>query len=209
MINLPFMEQNIIFLFLVSSITLTLFPGPDIMFIISTSLGQGRRKGIFLSLGLCSGLIVHTLIVVLGLGNIIQAFPQSIRVIEILGASYLFILAVRLLKSTTQIKTQPHERNSSGNVYFTGLIMNLSNPKVTLFFISFFPGFLFSEELSYELQFLILGLIFFIQALVIFLLVTMIVYKLGQNFTLYKRENSWHKLQAFVLLIISFVLLYP
>ena len=209
MINLPFMEQNIIFLFLVSSITLTLFPGPDIMFIISTSLGQGRRKGIFLSLGLCSGLIVHTLIVVLGLGNIIQAFPQSIRVIEILGASYLFILAVRLLKSTTQIKTQPHERNSSGNVYFTGLIMNLSNPKVTLFFISFFPGFLFSEELSYELQFLILGGIFFIQALVIFLLVTMIVYKLGQNFTFYKKKNFWDKLQAFVLLIISFVLLYP
>ena len=116
---------------------------------------------------------------------------------------------VSLLKSSTQIKTQPHERNSSGNIYFTGLIMNLSNPKVTLFFISFFPGFLFSEELSYELQFLILGGIFFIQALVIFLLVTMIVYKLGQNFTFYKKKNSWDKLQAFVLLIISFVLLYP
>ena len=76
------MEQNIIFLFLISSVTLTLFPGPDIMFIISTTLAQGRRKGMFLSLGLCSGLVVHTLIVVLGLGNIIQAFPQSIRVIE-------------------------------------------------------------------------------------------------------------------------------
>ncbi len=70
------MEQNIIFLFIISSITLTLFPGPDIMFIISTSLAQGRRKGMFLSLGLCSGLVVHTLIVVLGLGNIITSLPS-------------------------------------------------------------------------------------------------------------------------------------
>jgi threonine/homoserine/homoserine lactone efflux protein len=87
--------------------------------------------------------------------------------------------------------------------------MNLSNPKVTLFFISFFPGFLFSEILSYKIQFLILGIIFFIQALIIFTSISIIVHQLGQNLKFYKEQFFWNKIQAAVLFIISIILIYP
>ena len=94
------MEQNTIFLFIVTSVSLTLFPGPDIMYVISTSLAKGWRKGVLFSFGLCSGLIIHTLVVVLGLGSILKTIPQAIRIIELLGASYLLFLAYHLLKTS-------------------------------------------------------------------------------------------------------------
>lgn len=209
MINLPFMDQNIIFLFLLTSITLTLFPGPDIMYVISISLSKGLKKGVLLSLGLCSGLVIHTLVVVLGLGNILQALPQAVRIIELLGASYLFFIAYRLLKSSNQSVDNSSENKISRNTFLTGFLMNLSNPKVTLFFVSFFPGFIFSEILSYKIQFLILGTIFFVQALIIFILTTIVVYSLGRNFKFHKKQSFWNKIQATVLFIISIILIYP
>lgn len=209
MINLPFMDQNTIFLFIITSVTLTLFPGPDIMYVISTSLAKGWKKGVLFSFGLCSGLIIHTLVVVLGLGSILKSLPQAIRIIELLGASYLLFIAYRLLKSSYLFEDNSIKKEISENIFLTGFIMNLSNPKVTLFFISFFPGFLFSEILSYKIQFLILGIIFFIQALIIFTSISIIVDQLGQNLKFYKEQFFWNKIQAAVLFIISIILIYP
>ena len=209
MINLPFMDQNTIFLFIITSVTLTLFPGPDIMYVISTSLAKGWKKGVLFSFGLCSGLVIHTLVVVLGLGSILKSLPQAIRIIELLGASYLLFIAYRLLKSSYLFEDNSIKKEISENIFLTGFIMNLSNPKVTLFFISFFPGFLFSEILSYKIQFLILGIIFFIQALIIFTSISIIVDQLGQNLKFYKEQFFWNKIQAAVLFIISIILIYP
>lgn len=209
MINLPFMDQNTIFLFIVTSVTLTLFPGPDIMYVISTSLAKGWKKGVLFSFGLCSGLVIHTLVVVLGLGSILKSLPQAIRIIELLGASYLLFIAYRLLKSSYLFEDNSIKKEISENIFLTGFIMNLSNPKVTLFFISFFPGFLFSEILSYKIQFLILGIIFFIQALIIFTSISIIVDQLGKNLKFYNEQFFWNKIQAAVLFIISIILIYP
>jgi threonine/homoserine/homoserine lactone efflux protein len=203
------MDQNTIFLFIITSVTLTLFPGPDIMYVISTSLAKGWKKGVLFSFGLCSGLIIHTLVVVLGLGSILKSLPQAIRIIELLGASYLLFIAYRLLKSSYLFEDNSIKKEISENIFLTGFIMNLSNPKVTLFFISFFPGFLFSEILSYKIQFLILGIIFFIQALIIFTSISIIVDQLGQNLKFYKEQFFWNKIQAAVLFIISIILIYP
>ena len=203
------MDQNTIFLFIVTSVTLTLFPGPDIMYVISTSLAKGWKKGVLFSFGLCSGLVIHTLVVVLGLGSILKSLPQAIRIIELLGASYLLFIAYRLLKSSYLFEDNSIKKEISENIFLTGFIMNLSNPKVTLFFISFFPGFLFSEILSYKIQFLILGIIFFIQALIIFTSISIIVDQLGKNLKFYKEQFFWNKIQAAFLFIISIILIYP
>ena len=203
------MDQNTIFLFIITSVTLTLFPGPDIMYVISTSLAKGWKKGVLFSFGLCSGLVIHTLVVVLGLGSILKSLPQAIRIIELLGASYFLFIAYRLLKSSYLFEDNSIKKEISENIFLTGFIMNLSNPKVTLFFISFFPGFLFSEILSYKIQFSILGIIFFIQALIIFTSISIIVHQLGQNLKFYKEQFFWNKIQAAVLFIISIILIYP
>ncbi|MDC3218869.1 LysE family translocator, partial [Flavobacteriaceae bacterium] len=155
--------MNTLLLFIFTSITLTLFPGPDILFVLSTSLHKGWKSGVKLSLGLTSGILIHTLVVVLGVGSLLTVYPEVIRVIELLGALYLIFLAIQSWRIKNSVSLKPNKM--SQNLFFTGFIMNLSNPKVSLFFLSFFPGFLFHESWSYTIQFLILGMLFFTQAL--------------------------------------------
>lgn len=203
------MEQNTLLLFLISSMALTLFPGPDILFVISTSLAQGWKRGFLVSLGLCSGLIVHTALVVLGLGTFLEQFPETVRTIELLGASYLLFIALQLWKSPVQNLNSKSERQGSNRLFFTGFIMNLTNPKVSLFFISFFPGFLFSEVLTYNQQFLILGGIFFIQALLVFTSSAIFVGSLGQRVQNFGKQSVWNKIQSAVLIVIAVLLINP
>jgi len=203
------MEQNILFLFLLSSMALTLFPGPDILFVISISLAQGWKKGFLVGLGLCSGLILHTFVVVLGLGSILQALPQAVRTIEFIGAGYLLFIAYRIWRDNAKTAEQKNKKSRIDSLYKTGFFMNLSNPKVSLFFISFFPGFLFSEVLPYNQQFLILGGIFLVQALTVFTMTAFLVDRLKKNFKIYCERNLLNKIQALVLVGIAFVLIYP
>ena len=203
------MEQNILFLFLLSSTALTLFPGPDILFVVSTSLAQGWKKGFLVALGLCSGLVLHTLVVVFGLGSILQALPQAIRTIELVGAAYLLFIAFRIWQDNAKTLEHKNKKKITDSLYATGFFMNLSNPKVSLFFISFFPGFLFSEFLPYNQQFLILGGIFLVQALLVFITIAFLVDRLKKGFKIYGEGNFWKKIQVLVLVGIAFVLIYP
>ncbi|MEK9614586.1 MAG: LysE family transporter, partial [Flavobacteriaceae bacterium] len=92
------MDYPTLLLFIFSSVLLTLSPGPDILFVISSSLAKGWRKGVQLTLGLTSGILIHTSVVVFGVGSMLNAYPQVLRLIEIAGGSYLIFLALRLLK---------------------------------------------------------------------------------------------------------------
>ena len=204
------MDLNTILLFLASSVVLTLSPGPDILFVISTTISQGLRCGIKVSLGLCSGLITHTFLVVFGLTTLIQTFPFIIRAIELVGASYLIFLAIRLfltLKDNSNINSKKEEPKKQ--FFITGLIMNLSNPKVSLFFLSFFPGFLFSSLIPYNIQFLILGTIFMSQAVIIFLFVSFLANYLGNYLKAVVANKSWKIVQIIVLIFISVIIIYP
>lgn len=204
------MDLNTILLFLISSVILTLSPGPDILFVISTTISQGLRCGIKVSLGLCSGLIAHTFLVVFGLATLIQTFPFIIRAIELVGASYLIFLAIRLfltLKENSNINSKKEEPKKQ--FFITGLIMNLSNPKVSLFFLSFFPGFLFSSLIPYNIQFLILGTIFMSQAVIIFLFVSFLANYLGNYLKAVVANKSWKIVQIIVLIFISVIIIYP
>ncbi len=205
------MDFNLLLLFLLSSVALTLFPGPDITYVFSTSLTQGRISGLKLSLGLCSGLWIHTLLVLVGVGNLLAEFPQSQRVLEFLGGGYLLYLAYKSW-SAGSVKPQNQEGLAvpkRNNPYLTGFIMNLTNPKVSLFFISFFPGFLFHQSWSHSLQFLILGAVFFIQALVVFGSVTLFAAFLGTKFIQTKDSILWNRIQALVLCLIALLFFYP
>ncbi len=203
------MEQNTLFLFLISSLTLTLLPGPDLLFVVSTSLARGWKKGVLVGLGLCSGLILHTALLVLGVGTFLGRLPEGVRALELLGALYLLFIAYGVWNSSQNSLKSNSKKQGVERLYFTGFIMNLTNPKVSLFFISFFPGFLFSEALSYTLQFLILGGIFFVQALVVFTASAILVSFLGQHLQNFGSQSLWNKVQAAVLLVIALLLIYP
>ena len=200
--------MNTLILFLFTSLTLTLFPGPDILLVISTSVQKGWKRGFELSLGLTSGILIHTLVVVLGMGSLLAIYPQVIRFIELLGAAYLIYLGVLScrVKPTDSISLN---NKITQNLFVTGFIMNISNPKVSLFFLSFFPVFLFHDSWSYAVQFLILGVLFFIQAVFVFFSCSLFFHRLGQKTQVSKYFDQWDKIQAILFFTIAAVLIYP
>ena len=157
-----------IILFLISSISLTLMPGPDILFVISQSISKNRLTGLLISLGLCSGLLIHTILLVFGLSPIIS---NNYFIFQLFSSFYLLLLMLQEIYLSPKFYSSRTYLNFS-SPYLKGLIMNLINPKVILFFIAFFPAFLFSNTIDVKIQFAILGLIFFIQALIIFITVS-------------------------------------
>ena len=162
-----------LFSFLLTSILLTLAPGPDILLVLSESLTKGSKSALMLAAGLVCGLPFHTLILVLGWGQFIGLYPNLIVVIKICGALYFLYFAIQIFNT---LKIEVHKITLGEKEPFTifkkGLLMNLLNPKVSLFFWLFFPGFLFHDSLSHGTQYAILGGLFMLQAAVVFTFVS-------------------------------------
>jgi threonine/homoserine/homoserine lactone efflux protein len=191
-----------ILLFLISSLALTLMPGPDILFVLNQSL-ESKKSGFLITIGLCSGLVVHTLILVFGLSAFIETNEYVISYLKYFGTLYLFYLAFDELKTKFKQASKPNNTN----LFLRGLYMNLVNPKVLLFFIAYFPNFLFSETLSISLQFLILGSIFIFQALIVFSSVSLASNKLVSYLKVDTADYRLTYFKAFVFAIIGLSIL--
>jgi len=155
-------------------------PGPDILFVISQSISKNRLTGLLISLGLCSGLLIHTILLVFGLSPIIS---NNYFIFQLFSSFYLLLLMLQEIYLSPKFYSSKTYLNFS-SPYLKGLIMNLINPKVILFFIAFFPAFLFSNTIDVKIQFAILGLIFFIQALIIFITVSYLSKRIFNFFNL-------------------------
>nr|HPR97483.1 LysE family translocator [Thermotogota bacterium] len=128
--------------FLIASILLTLMPGPDIIFVITASITQGRKSGIFTSFGLCTGLLFHTTIAALGISLLIQSSPIAFSLLKYAGAAYLFYLAwVAFKERKEEISSEKLTHMDMRKYYIRGIFMNILNPKVSLFFLAFLPQF--------------------------------------------------------------------
>ena len=191
-----------ILLFLISSLVLTLMPGPDILFVINQSL-INKKSGLIISIGLCSGLVIHTLILVFGLSVFIESNKDLVLYLKYFGALYLFYLAYDELRTKDKLV----QKNTNNGLFLRGLYMNLINPKVLFFFIAYFPNFLFSETISISVQFLILGSIFIAQALFIFLTVSVVSNKMMILLKLDTQSNMITYLKSFVFIIIGLMIL--
>ena len=191
-----------ILLFLISSLVLTLMPGPDILFVINQSL-INKKSGLIISIGLCSGLVIHTLILVFGLSVFIESNKDLVLYLKYFGALYLFYLAYDELRTKDKLV----QKNTNNGLFLRGLYMNLINPKVLFFFIAYFPNFLFSETISISVQFLILGSIFIVQALFIFFTVSVVSNKMMILLKLDTQSNMITYLKSFVFIIIGLMIL--
>ena len=191
-----------ILLFLISSLVLTLMPGPDILFVINQSL-INKKSGLIISIGLCSGLVIHTLILVFGLSVFIESNKDLVLYLKYFGALYLFYLAYEELRTKDKLV----QKNTNNSLFLRGLYMNLINPKVLFFFIAYFPNFLFSETISISVQFLILGSIFIAQALFIFCTVSVVSNKMMTLLKLDTQSNMTTYFKSFVFLIIGLLIL--
>ena len=176
--------------FLTASILLTLSPGPDIIYVLVQGVTNGKKHGIVTALGLVSGIIIHTSLVAFGISAIIKQSEILFLVIKILGAGYLFYLARKVYQSDASITVNASEVKikALSGLYKKGFLMNVLNPKVAIFFLAFFPGFLWEPEGNTVLQFYLLGFLFMLQALIIFSAVAFLAGKVSNY--LQKHPNS-------------------
>ena len=191
-----------ILLFFISSLALTIMPGPDILFVINQSL-EDKKSGLLVSFGLCSGLIVHTLVLAFGLSAIIEQNDNVIIFFKYFGSVYLFYLAFQEFKKDRIISERQKE-----NFYLRGVYMNLINPKVLIFFLAYFPNFLFSETISTSSQFIILGAIFILQALIVFSIVSLASNRLILLLNIDSRNKKIVYFKSFIFVLIGLSILF-
>jgi threonine/homoserine/homoserine lactone efflux protein len=175
------MDPLLLLSFLGAAILLTLMPGPDILFVTAQSISQNKKAGIFTALGLCTGLIVHITAATLGISAIVYQSALAFTVVKFAGALYLFYLAWKSFRDKGQPFTiKQQECIDYFSLYKRGIIMSSLNPKVSLFFLALLPQFVDYSWGHISLQMFILGFIFLIQALLIFIVVSFFAEKIGQ-----------------------------
>jgi len=156
--------------FVGATAALSISPGPDNIYVLMQSVTNGKKFGLATVAGLMMGCLVHTTLLAFGVSVIIKENDQLFFAIKLFGAVYLFYLAFQVFRSDSNINLSSEEisKKSLGQLFRQGFIMNVLNPKVTIFFLAFFPGFLFSDSMSTVVQFYILGFFFIAVSFVIF-----------------------------------------
>jgi len=153
--------------FVLASTVLAFTPGPDIIFVIVTSLGQGFKTAFKFILGLSTGIILHTTLIVVGVSTLISQSTYGLTVLKVFSVSYLIWLAyLTFIHRKEQIHLKSEKLQS--NYYVRGFIMNVTNPKVLLFFLAFFPQFANLQVPGYQSRLIVLGLIFIAVTIAVF-----------------------------------------
>ncbi|TBW28323.1 LysE family translocator [Gramella sp. KN1008] len=195
--------------FLSASILLTLSPGPDIIYVLVRSLAYGYKQGVATAMGLVSGILVHTSLVAFGLSAIIKQSDSIFLIIKIFGAAYLIYLAYQVYKSDPEIafSSEGVKNKSMIKLFKQGFIMNVLNPKVGIFFLAFFPGFLWEPEADTVSQFYILGVLFMLQALIIFSIVAVMADKISVFIKSHPSSGWFLKWMQVVIFIVIAILI--
>ena len=149
-------------LFLATGVLLNLTPGPDTAYILGRSIGQGRDAGIASALGITIGSIFHTCAAALGLSAILATSAFAFGVIKLLGGAYLVFLGIRMLLERQKQLSLPSDfrRRTTAAAFRQGILTNILNPKVALFFLAFLPQFIDPASSMKVPAFLVLGLTF-------------------------------------------------
>jgi threonine/homoserine/homoserine lactone efflux protein len=157
-------------MFIAASFLLCLAPGPDNIYVLTQGMTKSKKAAIITTLGLTTGLIIHTSAAAFGISVIFQTSELAFNIVKFVGAGYLLYIAYQAFKYRNEpldLSTQ----NSSAQLkklYVKGFIMNILNPKVSIFFLAFLPQFVTTSNGNIPLQMIILGLVFMLMTIVVF-----------------------------------------
>jgi threonine/homoserine/homoserine lactone efflux protein len=166
--------------FFLASVLLAIAPGPDNVFVLTQSALHGKISGLVVMFGLCTGLLVHTGAVAFGVAVIFQASVIAFTLLKGIGAAYLLYLAWQIFHASSErIRLQDNQQKSLGSLYRRGIIMNVTNPKVSIFFLAFLPQFADPQRGSISLQMVVLGSIFIVATILVFGTIALIGGTLG------------------------------
>jgi threonine/homoserine/homoserine lactone efflux protein len=200
-----------LFSFVAATCLLALSPGPDNMYVLTQSLANGTRSALATTSGLVSGCIVHTTLLAFGISAIITTNPSLFFGIKVLGALYLLFLAYVVFKSDATVEfSENAPKKSYSQLYKQGVLMNLLNPKVMLFFLALFPQFLWQPQTDIVLQFYILGITFMVVSFIVFATIALLAGRVSAFLNKKKHTGVFLKwLQILVFLAIAVFILVP
>ncbi len=163
------MEFSTIWLFVVAAITLLIMPGPAVFYIMARSIDQGKKAGLVSVLGVVLGGSVHVLAGAIGVSAILMTSATAFTIVTYLGAAYLIYLGCKSLfsasnKTNSEISQAP--RKKLVKTFYQSILVEVMNPKTALFFLAFFPQFISPSAGSVTVQFLLLGTVYIILALI-------------------------------------------
>lgn len=185
------MELVTIISFVGASVLLTLAPGPDILYVMTQSITQDKKAGIFTALGLCSGVLIHTTAAAIGISAILYNSTAIFNGVKLIGASYLLYLAYKEFRSKSEESDiLKGEVLDYSKLYKKGVLMNVLNPKVALFFLALLPQFINENGINVGIQMMILGIVFMIQAFAIFSLIAFFSGTIGDKLLKNKKIAS-------------------
>lgn len=180
-------EPHNLILFFLASLLLALAPGPDNLFVLAQSAQHGRRTGLTVTLGLCTGLLIHTSAVALGVAAIFRASALAFDLLKYIGAAYLLYLAWQAFHAKQAvISLSGNTSMGFGRLYRRGIIMNVTNPKVSIFFLAYLPQFTDPEKGSLILQMFMLGFTFITATILVFGSVSLVAGAIGE----YLRQST-------------------
>ena len=199
------LSAETIIAFVTASVVLSLVPGPDNLFVMTHSALKGWRIGFYTTLGLCTGLIGHTVLVAIGVSVIFQTSAIAFNGLKIIGACYLLYLAWLSLQNKELNLGGNSNDNANRSYYLTGVIMNLTNPKVALFFLVFLPQFVNTDNDNVTLQIFSLGVLFILSALCVF---TSIAYLASLFEDILKKSKTVNKYLNILAALVYFALAF-
>lgn len=168
--------------FLGAAVLLTLMPGPDNLFVLAQSISKGKSAGIATASGLCTGLIVHITAAAAGISAAIYQSAVAFSIVKYAGAAYLLFLAYQSFRQKSAgFNVEAKDSLNRRALYQKSVVMNLLNPKVSLFFLAFLPQFIHPGTFNVTTQMLVYGMLFLIQAFAIFVMISLFAEKVGDR----------------------------
>ena len=196
--------------FALATSILALSPGPDNIFVLMQSLVNGRKFGLATVFGLISGCLIHTTLLAFGVSAVIKESEKLFFAIKFFGAIYLLYLAYKVYNSDANIilSSKNVVKKTTSQLFKQGFIMNVLNPKVSIFFLAFFPGFLYSDDISTVIQFYVLGLLFMLVSLIIFSTIAFLAGSISDQIKRNKNIGFYLKwIQVLVFVVIAIFIL--
>lgn len=195
--------------FITTSVLLAIAPGPDNIFVLTQSTLYGKRAGILITLGLCTGLIFHTSLVALGIATLLQTTTWAFDALKTIGAFYLLILALQIWKAPLQQLAGEGAVLDDATLFVRGIIMNMTNPKVSIFFLAFLPQFADADHGSVASQIFLLGALFGVVSMMIFSGIAAVAAQLGHLLQQKPQTQLYlNRLTALILALLSLKLFF-
>ena len=195
--------------FTIAAAVLAVAPGPDNLFVLLQSAMYGAKAGIFVTLGLCVGVFIQTLLAAFGVAAVVAASPTLLMIIQFAGAAYLLYLAWGAWKGPVggddRADASKYPRLTNFQLWRRGILMNITNPKVLIFFLAFFPQFIVkgATETEVMIQMLIMGMTFLVCTLVVFSAIAWCAGTLADRLRSPKVQTILNKVSAVIFTILA------